>query len=138
MTEHSCYISNGRMIFRKARVPRKSYVIKAMGTKRNTFAGNLISRLYSYYFDDAVNFKKEYRLFYRKEFSSITEFIEEHYNFEHDEAALLAAEDYSLKMIYSSVERNIETLHFDNDLMDAFWKVIGGMKDENQSRICYE
>ena len=77
-------------------VPCKRRVMKTLGVKKNTFAGNMISRVYDYYFQGAINLKKEYRKYYRKEFCSVEKFIEEHFNIELDDAKKLAEGNYSI------------------------------------------
>ena len=59
MNETSCYKINGRIFFKHKDVPCKRRVMKTLGVKKNTFAGNMISRVYDYYFQGAINFKKE-------------------------------------------------------------------------------
>lgn len=110
-----------------------------MGVKKNTFAGNMVSRIYDYYFDGAVDFKKEYQRYYRKEFDSVEEFIEEHFNIENEAAIKLAKDDYSIKdCSYRSIERNTETLNYDESFKKAFSRVVGGLEDEDQDGIYYE
>lgn len=138
MNKTSCYKIEGKIYFRKKDIPCKRRVMKILGVKKNTFAGNMVSRVYDYYFQGAVNFRKEYRKYYRKEFSSIERFIEEHFNIEHDEAQKLAASDYSMKECSRrSIERNIETLNYDESFKEAFSEAVGGLKDEDQDGIYY-
>lgn len=97
--------------------------MKTLGVKKNTFAGNMISRVYDYYFQGAINLKKEYRKYYRKEFCSVEKFIEEHFNIELDDAKKLAEGNYSMKECSRcSVERNIETLNYDESFKKLFQK----------------
>jgi len=132
MSEPSCYVKDGKIFLRRKDIPRKSQVMKKLGVKKNTFAGNMISRVYDYYFDGVLNLRKEYRTYYRKEFSSVEEFIEEHFNIEHNEAIKLAADDYSIKgYSYRSIESNIETLNFDESFKKAFSEAVGGLADED-------
>ena len=139
MSEPSCYKKDGKIYMRRKDVPRKSQVMKKLGVKKNTFAGNMISRVYDYYFGGALNFRKEYQRYYRKEFSSVVEFIEEHFNIESEEAIKLAADDYSMKNCSSrSIERNIETLNYDESFKKAFSEVVGGLVDEDQDGVYYE
>lgn len=139
MSEPSCYKKDGKVYIRKKHIPRKSKIMKKLGVKKNTFAGNTISRVYDYYFDGALNFKREYSKYYRKEFSSVEEFIEEHFNIEHDEAINLAANNYSVKNCsYRSIERNVETLNYDENFKKAFLEAIGGLEDEDTDGIYYE
>ena len=139
MSKLSCYKREGKVYIQKKNVPRKSKVMKKLGVKKNTFAGNMVSRVYDYYFDGALNFRKEYRKYYRKEFSSVEEFIEEHFNIEHENAVKLAAGNYSIKECsHRSIERNIETLNYDESFKEAFSEAIGGLKDEDPDGIYYE
>ncbi|TQI66291.1 hypothetical protein LY85_0953 [Clostridium sp. KNHs216] len=139
MSELSCYKKDGVIYFRKNSIPRKSQLMKKLGVKKNTFAGNMISRVYDYYFDGALNFRREYRRYYLKEFGSVEEFIEEHFNIKHNEAIRLSADNYSLKdCSYKSIERNIETLNYDESFKKAFSEVLGGLEDEDQDGIYYE
>ena len=139
MNEASCYKINGRIYFRQKDIPSKRVVIKKLGVRKNTFAGNMISRVYDYYFQGAINFRKEYKKYYRKEFCSVEKFIEEHFNIEYDEAEKLAEGNYSMKECSRrSVERNIETLNYDESFKNAFSKAVGGLEDEDQDGFYYE
>lgn len=139
MSKTSCYKKDGKIYLRNKDIPRKAQVMRKLGVKKNTFAGNMISRVYDYYFDGTLNFRKEYQKYYKKEFSSVEEFIEEHFNIEHDEAVRLAVDDYSMKDCSSrSIERNIETLNYDESFKKAFSEVVGGLEDEDQDGIYYE
>ncbi|WP_349674878.1 hypothetical protein [Lacrimispora sp.] len=139
MSKSTCYKRGGTIYFRGKDIPRKLKVMKKLGVKKNTFAGDMISRVYDYYFDGCLNFRKEYRKYYRKEFSTIEEFIEEHFNIDHDEAIKLASGNYSIKdCSYRSIERNIETLNYDENFKEAFSKAVGGLEDEDPDGIYYE
>lgn len=139
MNEASCYKVHGRIYFRQKNIPSKNKIMKTLGVKKKTFAGNMISRLYDHYFKGAINFKKEYRKYYRKEFSSVAKFIEEHFNIEYEHAKILAEGDYSMKdCLHNSIERNIDVLNYDEHFKDVFSKAIGGLEDEDQDGIYYE
>ena len=120
MNEASCYKANGRIYFRQKDIPSKKKVMKTLGVKKKKFAGNMISRMYDYYFQGAINFRREYRKYYRKEFCSLEKFIEEHFNIECDN------------------ERNIETLNYDEYFKNAFSKAVGGLEDEDKDGVYYE
>lgn len=138
MNKIACYKTDGRAYFRKKDISRKKKVMKKLGVKKNTFAGDMVSRMYDYYFQGAVNFRREYRKYYRKEFSSLEKFIEEHYNIETDAAKMLVAGDYSMKECSRrSIERNIETLNYDESFKKAFSEAVGGLEDEDQDGIYY-
>jgi hypothetical protein len=139
MNKTPCYKRNGRIYFRQNDIPHKRQVMKKMGVKKKTFAGNMISRIYDYYFQGAVNFRKEYKKYYRKEFCSVAQFIQDHFNIESDDAKKLAESNYSMKECSSrSIERNIETLNYDKNFKEAFSKAIGGLEDEDKDGVYYE
>ena len=139
MDKWVAYKNHGIMYFQKKNIPRKYLVMKKMGVRKNTLAGNLVSRMYDYYFKDELNFRKEYQKYYVKEFDSVDVFIEEHFNMEHDIAMKLAIGNYSIKYCSSqSIERNVETLNYDENFRRAFSNAIGGLKDEDPDGIYYE
>ena len=66
-------------------------------------------------------------------------FIEEHFNIEHEDAIKLATGNYSMKECSRrSMERNIETLNYDESFKNAFSKAVGGLEDEDQDGFYYE
>ena len=139
MNEVTCYKKDGRIYFRKKDIPYKRYVMKRMGVKKNTFAGNMISRVYDYYFYGAINFRKEYKKYYKKEFCSVEKFIQEYFNIAPDIAEKLAEGNYSMKECsHRSIERNIETLNYDENFKIAFSKAVGGLEDEDKNGVYYE
>lgn len=139
MKEPIAFKEHGIIYFPKKKIPKKYYVMKKMGVRRNTFAGNAVSRMYDYYFKDAISLKKEYKKYYRKEFDSAIKYIEEHFNMEHDLAVKLVNGNYSIKYCTSqSVERNIETLNYDEKFKKSFSDAIGGIDDEDPDGIYYE
>lgn len=139
MNKAICYKKNGIVYFQKKLIPRKITVLKRLGVKKNTFAGNMVSRVYDYYFKGGLNFRKEYKKYYRKEYPSLCQFIEEHFNVPHEKAVVLAAGDYSIKECSRrSIERNTETLNYDEQFKEAFSSAIGGFDDEDPDGIYYE
>lgn len=139
MNKNTCYKIDGRIYFRQKDIPCKKEVLKRLGVKNNTFAGNMISRVYDYYFLGSINFKKEYKRYYKKEFSTLESFIEEHFNLERDFAQKLAADNYSMKECSrGSIERNIETLKYDRNFEIEFSKAVGGLVDEDKDGVYYE
>lgn len=133
MNNINCHIKNERIYFCQKNIPSKKQVLKRIGVKKNTFAGNIVSRIYDYYFQGAVNFRKEYTKYYRDEFSSLDKFIQEHFNIESDDAIKMAVDNYSMKdySIYS-IDRTIEEIiNYDESFINAFYKAIGGVQIEN-------
>ncbi len=137
-SQELCKKTHGVIYFPRKRIPRKPTVIRRLGVRRKSFAGNLISRMYDYYFAGAIDFQKEYRKYYRKEFSSLAEFIEEHYNIEKGMACELTKGSYAKKDCSAmSIERNIETLNYDHEFKKLFSEAVGGIIDEDPDGIYY-
>lgn len=128
----------GTLYFNHSKLPSKRTVMHRMGVKSKSFAGNMVARMYDYYFADAVNFNIEFRKYYKKEYDSITEYMEQHYNILHEDVESMAAGSYSMKRCtQDSIERNVETLNYDDAFKNAFSIAVGGLIDEDQDGIYY-
>lgn len=139
MEKDLCHKSFGIIYFPIEKIPKKAEVIKSLGVRENTFAGNVIGRLYDYYFDGAIVFEKEYMLYYAKEYDTLAQFIEEHYNIEPEKAEKYAKGHYAMKECSSrSIERNIENLDYDEDIKRMFSEAVGGIMDEDPDGIYYK
>ena len=138
MKESLCYKSEGRIFFPVGLLPKKGKVLKTLGVRKNTFAGNMVSRMYDYYFSGAVDFCKEYRKYYNREFPSLEEYIEERYNIDPDLAKKYAAGHYRMnECSRRSIERNVEILNYDEDFKHKFSGAVGGIEDEDSDGIYY-
>ena len=139
MKEPLCDKLEGRIFFPANRVPQKGKVLRTLGVRKRTFAGNMVSRMYDYYFSGAVDFCKEYYSYYSHEFSSLEEYIEERYNIDPELAKKYAAGNYCMKECSRrSIERNVETLNYDEEFKRKFSEAVGGIEDEDPDRIYYE
>ena len=138
MVESLCYKSHGIIFFPNHMIPKKRTVLKRLGVKPGTFAGGMISRMYDYYFDGAIDFVSEYKKYYSKEFSSTAQFIEERFNIEHERAIKYATGCYSMKdCSIRSIERNVETLNYDDEFKRMFAEAVGGIEDEDSDGFYY-
>lgn len=139
MKKHVGIKKEGNLYFDNSRLPCKWTVMHRMGVKSKSFAGNMVSRMYEYYFTGAVNFKKEFCKYYKKEYKSIIEYMEQHYNISHEDAEIMAIGSYSMKRCaQDSIERNIEILNYDSTFKNAFSEAVGGIIDEDQDGVYYE
>lgn len=129
----------GVLYFDNSKLPCKRVVMHRMGVKLGSFAGNMISRMYDYYFTGAVNFNEEFYTYYDKEYESISEYMEQHYNILHEDAVIMANGSYSMKKCtWESIERNIDVLNYDSAFKEAFSVAVGGIIDEDSDRVYYE
>lgn len=138
MDKPLCYKSNGIIFFPIDKIPRKKAVMKTLGVREKTFAGDMISRMYDYYFKGAVEYKKEYRKYYSKEFDSLEDYIEEHYNIDRERARIYARDHYAMKECSRrSIERNVVTLNYDEGFKKLFAEAVGGIEDEDPDGFYY-
>ena len=134
-----CHKAFGKIYFPKSEIPKKHIVLRRLGVKRNTFAGDMIARMYDYYFDGAIDFVSTYEKYYSKEFDSAAQFIEEHFNITPEKARYYAEHRYSMKDCSTqSIERHIETLNYDEGFRKMFSDAVGGIEDEDPNGIYYE
>lgn len=139
MIKSTVYKNNGLIFFNNTTLPCKTIVLYRMGVKRKSYAGNIVSRLYDFYFKGAINLNREYRLYYKKEYMSFIDFIEQHHNIEHDLAVYLSNGHFSIKRYsYRSIDSNICRLEESKSISEAFLKAIGGIKDEDSDGFYYE
>lgn len=139
MDKPLCYKSHGYIFFPIDEIPQKRIVMKTLGVRKKTFAGDMISRMYDYYFDGAVDFAKEYKKYYSKEFNSLEDYIEEHYNIDRERAEVYARGHYAMKECSRrSIERNVETLNDDKEFKRLFAEAVGGIDDEDPDGVYYE
>lgn len=139
MGKSLCYKSHGNIFFPIDEIPTKREVMRRLGVKNKTFAGDMISRMYDYYFDGAVDFAKEYKKYYSKEFDRLEDYIEEHYNIDRKSAEIYAMKHYAMKQCSKrSIEWNIETLNYDSEFKMLFAEAVGGIVDEDPDGVYYE
>lgn len=131
-------ILDGAYVFcKKQNIMSKGKVLRKMGLKKGSYMWNVTARFYDYFFGNLISFRKEYRKFYKHEFSDCAEFIEEKYNFPKADAQRYANENYWFKDLHTSVERNISTLNMDYRFANKFWRLIGGYSNENSDGLYY-
>ena len=108
------------------------------GIKEKSYAGDVLHRIYHFYFGDAIDMKKEYRKYYKKEFPDFDKYLECHLNIPENIRCNFV--DHSV--FYVNLDDKGEDLSYsfsDSDVLkNQFWNMIGGLEDENPSGIRYE
>ena len=79
-------IDTGRYVyFNKSVHLNKSYFFKSLGVKSKSYIGQVISRIHDYYFINSHSLRKDYKKYYRKEYSSFNEYLDKKHNlFKHE------------------------------------------------------
>ena len=114
----------------KKKVPLKKKVLEEMHIKNESYFGSAICRLYDYYFLNGVKLASEYKKYYKDEFDSIKDFIENVYAVDSHMADILCSEKYyvtRLEHYYESVVGLMEDSRFSK----AFEDSLGGVFHEN-------
>lgn len=136
--DYLCHKVNGMIIFPKYDIPKKSEVIEGLGTMEHSYASTIISRMYDYYFKGATCFSEEYKNYYSNEFGSLEQYIEEHYNINHNDSVLYASRDYCMKKCSTyAIDKTIETILEDVDFRRVFSEAVGGIYDEDPDGLYY-
>lgn len=75
-----CILLDNKIYFIKNNNMKKSNFLKKFCVKKNSYYYKLYSRLYDYIIGENINLYKEYRKYYKKEYTSYDEFLLEHHN----------------------------------------------------------
>ena len=127
------------IFFDKKSVCSVSRLIRRYGVKRKSYAGEVLERIYYYYFGDAVNIKKEYKKFYKNEFDNVDMFLECHMGIPERVRRKLSAKRILFVNLDGKGQHIGDSFYYDDDgLKEQFWNMVGGLENENSSRLRYE
>lgn len=122
---------NTYIFFDKKVVGSRRSLQKKFGLKGRSYAGNIMRRIYHYYFENAINVKREYKKFYKKEFPQYIDYLVCHFNISNQ----LADKISKSKLYYSDLEWKSDHINYsfsyDEKLSDLFWNSVGGYCNEN-------
>lgn len=123
---------NGYCFFDKKNIGSKRKMQKYFGVKNKTYAGNIIERVYYYYFGNAINLKKYFKRYYSQEFQSFEEFLIYRLNLSNEFARKIA--DKNLYFTNLNIKQDTIQYLFDDDedkLTCIFEEYVGGIEIEN-------
>lgn len=127
-----------KVFFNKKDVCSIGIILKKYGVKGNSYAGNVLKRIYHYYFGDSVNLYKEYKKYYKKEFKTYDNYLECHLGLPDE----LRRKIVYRKIFYVNLEGKGEHIGdsflYDDELKEQFWEFAGGIEYENQNWLCNE
>lgn len=127
------------IFFDKKSVGSVGRLIRRYGVKRKSYAGEVLERIYYYYFGDAVNIKKEYKKFYKNEFDNLDMFLECHMGIPERVRRKLSAKRILFVNLDGNGQHMADSFYYDDDgLKEQFWNMVGGVENENSSRLRYE
>lgn len=113
-------------------------LIKKYGIRYNSYAGEVIQRVFHYYFGDAINLKKEYRKYYMKEYAEFDKYLECHLGI-----PLNIRKTFSGTKVYyvdldDKGDKIGDSFFYEENLKEQFWNLVGGLQNENSRRLCDE
>lgn len=110
-------------------------LIKKYGVKYNSYAGQVLKRIYQYYFGNSINLRQDYRKYYRKEYESFNDYLECHLGFPKEVINRMEGEKFLCVNLDGKGERAGESFSYEDELKKQFWEMVGGADSENQSRL---
>lgn len=69
-----------RIYFNRSKKYKKSYFYKILGFYPKSYFGQVIARIYDFYFKNAKLLKKDFKKYYKKEFASFDEYLNKKHN----------------------------------------------------------
>lgn len=108
------------------------------GVKYKSYAGEVLQRIYHFYFGDAMDIMKEYRRYYKKEYNDFDKYLECHFGIPKDMRDKFVCN----KVVYVNLDYKGDhigdSFYYDDELKNQFWSLVGGLENEDTNGICYE
>ena len=130
---------NRFIFFDKKTVGSVRKLVRRLGIRYKSYAGEVIQRIYYFYFGDAIDLRNDFKRFYKKEFKDIDEYLECHLGI----PKKIRKQFIGNRVFYVNLDEKGEDLddffdYDDDELERAFWDLLGGLEIENSSGIRYE
>ena len=103
--------------------------------QRGSYAGDVIKRVYQYYFGDATSIRKEYKRCYKNEYNDYIDYIICHFNVPKDIAKAICKKNVFYVDLNSRGEHIADHFLYDEELKEQYWNLVGGVENENTNRI---
>lgn len=110
-----------KLFFVKTAKLNKCNFRKYLGIKRKTYMNTVVIRLFDYHFANAISLRKEYRKYYRKEFTTFDSFLAQRHNLFPAEIEDFAQKRIFYKDLSITSDLNIVELMNDEIISKAFW-----------------
>lgn len=119
------------LFFEKISVKSKRKLLKYFGIRKNTYAGDVATRLYDYFYKNATNLKREYRKYYKKEFADYKDYLICRFNMPEHVAKRLCGENRYYVNLKWKGEHPGDYFEEDDVLRKKFWDFMGGLEIED-------
>lgn len=122
--------ANGYCFFTRD-LPTFQSFCRYLGIEKNSYAGSVAKRLYNQYFGGKQNLQREYRKYYKKEFSTYKEYLEIRLNLNSILAEELSEGNYYFTEISKKHDDVKYSLDYDDGLKQIFADFVGGIRNED-------
>lgn len=118
-------ISNNKIFFNAHKIKSKQQLFNTLLIVPDSVIGIVVARIYNWYFEGAVNLKREYKIYYKQEFENFKEFLSKHYLVPKRYINTIVSEDFWMKDLKVNIDYNLKTfLEDENDINKIFWEKI--------------
>ena len=125
------------IFFDKKSVGSVRKLVRAYGLKYNSYAGEVVRRVFHYFFGDATRLLKEYKKYYKKEYDNLDMFLECHMGIPEGVRSRFVGHNIFYVNLEDKGDRIGEAFN-DKELQQKFWDMVGGIEREDSNGIRYE
>lgn len=122
---------NDYLFFNKSEVGTKRTLLKKYKVRKNSYAGNVLSRVYDSYFGSATNLQKEFSRYYKKEFGTCKQYLICRFNMPEELAQKVCSEKKYYVDLSWKGEQIGYSFSYDEELKAQFWDFVGGIENED-------
>ena len=122
---------NNYLFFNKKEIGTRSKLLRLYKVKKNTYAGQVVDRIYNSLFGNPINIKSEFLKYYKKEFEYCNQYLICHFNMPEELARKICNEKKYYVDLNWKVDQIWNSFTFDEILTEKFWNLVGGMVDES-------
>ena len=131
-------IKNDKILFfTKKDCKTEEKFLDYLKVKKGSYIGNVVSRVYFYFFGDKHKVVKYYKKYYGKEFASCKEFLINRWNISDEIAEEVSHSKYYFTSLNNKKDGINYRFEYDDEFVELFDEFIGGkIINENQDNIC--
>lgn len=127
LSKSPCVSFDGKLYYVKKFYMNKTIFLYYLGVKSKSYMGSVFARVFDHYFKHSINLYSDYMQFYKKEFNSFEDYLEEKHNLLANEIKIFNNENSYCKFYGNKYRWNIEQLFHDEEMKEEMWKFFGGI-----------
>lgn len=122
---------NNYLFFNVYEVGTKARLLNLYKVKRNSYAGEVIGRIYDLYFGNPINYRKEFHKYYKKEFDTCEQYLICRFNMSEELAQKICRnKKYYVDLAWKGDQVG-DYFSYDDELKNQFWRFVGGLEYED-------